>query len=558
MQPKGDAGPVLRATWVLLLAAGCSHGKTDASGGIVGPLPPAGGALCVTAEPVPTPLRRLTRLEYNNTVRDLLAVNLAPADGFPPDEIAGGFSNNASVLTISPLLAEKYMDAAEALAAEAIKNLPALVPCDPTQAGEDACARQFVQRFGRRAFRRPLAPAEIDRLMRAYAAGRADGAFASGVEAVIQTALQSPSFLYRVEFGGAARPGDKLVPLTQHELATRLSYFLWGSMPDDALAAAADGGQLGTVEQIATQARAMLEDNRARRAVGEFYRQWLGLGALDTLTKDSAVHPEFTNELRGAMAAETQAFVEHVLWSSDRRLATMLSLPVGFVTAPLARLYGVPEPAGTTLQMVALEPSQRVGVLTQAGVLAVHALPNQSSPVARGKFVRERLLCQDMPPPPPDLMVTPPEVDPTRPTRERFAQHTQSAACSICHELMDPIGFGFESYDAIGRFRTTDGGRAVDDSGWIAKSTDLDGPFRGPRELADKLAGSAQVRDCVASQWFRYASGRFEGAGDACSLTPLRQAFGASGGNLQELLVALTQTESFLTRRALTPQELAP
>lgn len=546
-----------------LLVAGCS--SQSAPGGAapvtpVTPITPISGALCKPADPVASPLRRLTRVEYNNTVRDLLGVDLSPADRFPADEVAGGFANNAAVLTVSPLLAERYMEAAELLSAEAVKTLPVLLPCQPgsTAASEEACARQFAQRFGRRAFRRPVAEPEVERLMRAYTAGRADAPFAGGIELMIRTALQSPSFLYRFEFGGAARPGEKLVPLSQHELAARLSYFLWGSMPDDRLAAAADGGQLATTEQLAAQARLMLADRRARPAVAEFYRQWLGLGALDGVVKDAAAYPAFTEELRAAMRAETPAFVEHLLWTGDRRLATLFTAPFGFGSAPLAGLYGVTAPGGAATAMLPLPAAQRSGVLTQAGVLTVHALPDQSSPVARGKFVRERMLCQEPPPPPPDLNVTPPEVDPTKPTRERFAAHTASAACSVCHQLMDPIGFGFEGYDGIGRFRTSDGGKPVDDSGWVAQSRDIDGNFRGARELGDKLAASAEVRDCVATQWFRYAFGRFDGAGDDCSLAPLREAFAASGGDLQELLVSLTQTQSFLYRPALAPGEVAP
>jgi hypothetical protein len=557
------SGGLLVAALLSSLAGSCSSstGSDEVAGGDPRALcrasHPAGAA-----EPPASPLRRLTRLEYNNTARDLFGFDLAPADGFPADEVAGGFSNNASVLTVSPLLAEKYLEAAEKLAAEAVKNLTALLPCDPAAMGEEPCARQFVQRFGRRALRRPLEAPDVERLMRAFAAGRADGSFAEGIEVVIRAALQSPSFLYRFEIGGMPAAGEKLVRLTQPELASRLSYFLWGSMPDDNLSAAADAGGLGSSHQVAQQARIMLQDPRARRAVTEFHRQWLGVGTLDTLVKDAQAHPEFTEELRVAMRAELPAFIDHLIWSADRRLATLLTAPLGFASGPLATLYGVAAPgpaAGADPQMVSFPPGARAGVLTQAAVLAVHALPDQSSPVMRGKFVRERFLCQEPPPPPPDLNVTPPEVDPSQPTRERFAQHTASPSCAVCHQLMDPIGFGFEGYDAIGRLRTMDGGRAVDESGWVVESDDLDGPFRGAGELGEKLAQSGQVRDCVATQWFRYAFGRHEAAvGDACSLAAVRKAFTSSGGDIRELLVALTQTESFLYRRAHGPEGVSP
>lgn len=581
----------LQATGAILLLFGCSTGNQDrrsieqdpqlngaamdstARGGAPAnsDSPPRGtsgsgamgaeatiGTSCESAELLESPLRRLTRLEYNNTVRDLLGVDLAPADDFPPDEIAGGFNNNARVLTVSPLLLERYMEAAEALAAEALKNLPTLLPCDPVSLGEEACARRFVEHFGRRAYRRPLSPSEGERLMRAYSAGRKDASFSRGIELVIRTALQSPSFLYRLEFGQNPGSADQRVRLSQQELATRLSYFLWSSMPNEELLQAADAGELAGAEQVETHARRMLLDERARNAITEFYRQWMGLGALDSLVKDATRHPEFDPALKAAMRAETPAFVEHVLWSADRQLSTLLTAPYGFVTAPLARVYGVTAPSGVVPERVTLNSAERAGLLTQAAVLAVHALPNQSSPVARGKFVRERFLCQEPDPPPPDLNVTPPEVDPTRSTRERFAEHRENVVCAGCHELMDPIGFAFESYDAVGRFRTTDGGREVDSSGYIAQSKDVDGAFSNVRELAEKLARSQQVQDCVAGQWFRYAFGRHEGNADACSLEALRRSFSASGGDLIELLVALTQTESFLHRRALGPAEVSP
>lgn len=534
-------------------AAGHAGSSVGAAGGSAGTAGNDAGS-CTTTEAFAAPLRRLTRFEYNNTARDLLNVDIAPADRFPADEVAGGFNNNASVLTVSPLLAERYMEAAELLATEAVKRLPELLPCDPARVGEEACARQFIERFGRRAYRRPLVASEVDRLMRAYTVGRADAAFASGIELSLRVMLQSPNFIYRLEVGAPARAGEKLARLTQHELAARLSYFLWSSTPDESLAQAADTGQLATDEQLVARARAMLEDSRARRAVPEFYRQWLGLGSLDSVVKDEKLHPEFTTALRAAMRAETPAFVEHVLWSADRKLATMLTAPIGFVTPPLAALYGVPAPAGTTPQRVAFDPAERAGLLTQAAFLATHALPDQSSPVTRGKFVRELLMCQHAAPPPPDLNVTPPEVDPAKSTRERFAQHTANAACSGCHAIMDPIGFGLESYDAIGRYRALDGNQPVDDSGEIVGSLDIDGKFTGARELAEKLSKSRQVHDCVVTQWYRYAFGRFDGPGDSCSLNQLRESFRASDGDLRELLVAMTRTESFQNRPALEVQ----
>jgi hypothetical protein len=540
------------AVLVALLAAACSAGAPadpplpGAPG--AAPVPPAAGP-CATSEAFFSPLRRLTRQEYNRTIRDLLGDDSAPADRFPADEVSGGFGNNAAVLGVSPLLAEKYQEAAEALAARAVQDLGALVGCDPVRTGEEACARAFVERFGARAYRRPLTPTERDRLLAVFAVGRTGGSFGEGIEVTLRAILQAPAFIYRAEHGRPARPGEKLVGLTGHEVATRLSYFLWGTMPDARLFEAAARDALATPAQVAAQARQMLADPRARPAVVEFHRQWLGLAALDHLSKDREAYPEFDAPLAAAMAAETAAFVEDVVFGGAGTLGALLTSTRGFVSPALARLYGVS--GGDGRQPVTLPASERAGLLTQAGLLSVHALPDQSSPVHRGKMIREQILCDQMPPQPPNLMVSPPEVDPRRPTRERFAQHAEDPACSGCHRLMDPIGFGFEAYDGIGRFRTSDGGRAVDASGELVDTEDADGPFRGARELADRLAGSRDVRDCAATQWYRFAFGRLEGPGDECSLRGLRAAFDAAGGDVRELLVALTTTEAFLHRPAL-------
>ena len=510
------------------------------------------GGACRTTEAFRSPLRRLTRLEYNNTVRDLLGDASAPADRFPPDEVSGGFSNNAAVLGVSPLLAEKYQEAAEALAAAAVKNVPALLgePCDVV-GDEQACARQFVERFGRRVYRRPLDIAERDRLLALYTVGRQGGTFAEGIEVVLRAMLQAPAFLYRLEGQRAGKPagGGALAPLDGWEVATRLSYLLWGTMPDDRLFAAAERNQLRTADEVAAMARTMLDDRRARPMVAEFHRQWLGL-AVDRAPKDTAVYPAFDEALKAGMAAESSAFVEQVYFApaAERRsLTALFTSPQGFVNPALARLYGVAAPAGGAPAAVSLPPDQRPGLLSRGAFLAVHALPDQSSPIHRGKVLREQVLCEEMPPQPPGLVVTPPEVDPRRSTRERFAVHARDAACAGCHRLMDPIGFGFERYDGIGRYRATDGGGPVDDSGEVIADDGSGFTFNGARELGEKLATSPKVSACLATQWYRYAFGRLDGPGDRCSLQQVKAVVNG-GGDLRELLVALVRTEAFAHR----------
>jgi hypothetical protein len=250
--------------------------------------------------------------------------------------------------------------------------------------------------------------------------------------------------------------------------------------------------------------------------------------------------------------------VEHVLWSGDRKFHTLLTAPVAFVSGPLAELYGLPKQSGssTTPKMVMLPEKQgRAGILTQAGFASVQAHPDQTSPVLRGKFIRTKLMCQPPPPPPPDLDISPPDAKAGGTARERFSAHlTAGTSCNNCHQVMDPIGLAFENFDALGQYRTTEDGQNIDVSGSIlgAKDPNLKGEFTGVRELATKLADSSQVRDCVATQWFRFAAGRGEVERDACALATLQDTFSSSDGDLLELLVGMTQTDAFWYRAPIT------
>ena len=503
-----------------------------------------------------TPLRRLTKFEYANTVKALLNVDPSPTNDLPPDEVTDAFSNNAGVLTVSALHAEKYVLASEALAKAAVANLATLTGCDVAKTGEDACAAQFAKSFGRRTFRRPTTAEDEQLLLAAYNAGKTGGSYAEGIEVMIRAALQSPHFLYRLELTPSPSNAP-LVPLSQFELATRLSFLLWSTGPDDALLDAAAASQLMTKEQVAAKARAMLKDPKARVAITQFYNEWLGTSRLDITSKDPTLFPQASQAVIDAMSLEMPAFLQNLLWSGDHKVSSLFTSNVAFVTPALAPIYGVAAPAGSGPQMVTLPPEQgRAGLLTQAGFLAVQAHPDQTSPVLRGKFVRSRLLCTPPPPPPPDINITPPKPGDAATARERFSAHQDvGASCNGCHQLMDPIGFAFENFDALGQYRTTENGKTIDVSGEIVAADDpaLAGKFNGVRELADKLAGSKQVRDCVATQWFRYASGRNEASADACSLGTLQEAFDASGGDLLELIVNMTQVDSFWYRPPTTP-----
>ena len=515
------------------------------------------GALCGSGPPSPGPsyIRRVNRLEYNNTVHDLLGDTSAPADNFPAEEVSLGFDNNAQALSVSPVLAEQYLDAAESLATTAVNSSwAALVPCAPTttDAGAvDACGQAFIKSFGQRAYRRPLDADDVAALTAAFDAGKATDVV-TGVRLVIEAALQSPRFLYRVELGGAPPAGATVVQLDDWEMASRLSYLLWHSMPDDTLFAAAAAGKLSAPAEIEAQVQRMVADPKARGMVADYHSQWLRVGEISGVEKDPGIFPAFTPAIAQLMQQETEQFLDFVTWDGPGDLASILTAPFTFVNGPLAQYYGMTGISGSAFVKTPLDGTHRAGVLGQGGLLSLLAKANQTSPVHRGKFVREQLLCMQLPPPPADLMIKPPELSSTLTTRQRFTQHSIDPACTPCHHLMDPIGLGFEDFDGAGAFRALENGQPIDDSGEVEDS-DVEGTFHGVGELASRLASSAEVRTCVATRWFRYGYGRGETSADSCSLSAIQSQFAAGGYKIRDLLIALTRTDAFRYRPVTPP-----
>lgn len=512
-----------------------------------------------TPSPGPAPLRRLTRTEYDNTLRDLLGTPGHPGADFPPEEEALGFDNNASGRSVSQIHIERYMLAAEQVVAETLRDRrETLVFCDPDDVGAILCAEWIIERFGKRAYRRPLSEAEVIRYRDWFMGLYPDEAFEDAVGMVLEAMLQSPYFLYRLELGGEDTDGDGVVALTPYELATRMAYLLWSSTPDDLLIAAAQAGKLATVEGVADEARRLLRDPRARDASLHFHRQWLQVQRLDMVFKDDDIFPEFTPALRDRLGAETDAFVNHVIFEGEGSLTAILSAPYSMLDPALAAFYGVDPPAGGAMARVDLDPARRAGVLTHGSVLSTQAKFNQTSPVLRGKWVREQLLCDHLEPPPADVDITPPALDPNLTTRERFAQHSDDPSCIGCHRKMDPVGFSFEHYDGVGRWRDDeDGGQPVEADGELL-FTDVDGEYYGVVELAQRLAGSARVHGCYITQWFRFAHGRDTTDADACTLEQLEGVFVGSDLGVQELMIALTQTDAFRFRPAVEAAGLGP
>lgn len=495
----------------------------------------ADSPLCTeSATPGPAPLRRLTVGELNNTVRDLLGDTTRPGDGLPPDfpaeKASNGFENDVTEQTVTVAHVEELLSMNEGIALRATEDLAAIVPCDPVASGEDACVREFIEAFGRRAYRRPLAADEVDELAAVFAVGREGADFRAGITLVIERVLSSPVFLYRVETEGT--DSDGAVLLSSHEMASRLSYFVWESMPDDELFAAADAGSLETPEQIEAQVRRMFADPKAREARWSFYKQWLQLYRLPDVSKSAEDYPTFSPELLPHMEAEARAFLEEV--EANGNANDLVSAPFTYLTPELAAFYGV-DPAASPDQKVELDPARHAGILTKAGLLSVLAKFDTEAVVRRGKWARFQLLCEHFDPPANAVMD--PSVDRTKPP------------CSGCHAMLDPVGQSFEHYDGVGLWRDTKDGAPIEDTALLV-GTDVDGEYTGVRGLADKLTQSEQYKRCVVTQHFRYATGRREADEDACSTDTAFLAFEKAGYDLEELLVAIATSDSFRYRPA--------
>lgn len=535
----------------LVLAAGCYSGRGDVpagDGADGGPGGDDGSEDDDGGEPVEqevldrvgaSGLRRLTAVEYAATVHDLLGVQVDAALLLPEDW-RQPFDNDYTTQVASQALIE----GAELLAADvaglvvadsALRD--AAVGCTPASTADATCFRSFIAAFGRRALRRPLTDEEIERYAGLIVEAEESDDFYAAVDVALRAFLQHPEFLYRVELGTPVPDAPGVFRLGDHELATRLSYFLWGSTPSDALLDLAEEGALHTPEQIAAAAQDMLDDPRARARVGRFHALWLGYEQLP-----------HAPALADAMQAETQALIDRVVFDDGLPWQELLRAEETFVDATLAEHYGLPAPAGAAA-WVEYGESGRQGLLSHGSFLSAMAKVDDSSPTKRGILVRTRLMCQDIPPPPPNVNVD--DTEPPEGTcKEEFYRTTHAAGnCAGCHSLMDPIGLGLEQYDHRGVFRTVEND---DPTCEISGEGSLDAtPFSGPAELSDLLLDSGAVNRCVTRQLYRFAMGRSE-------LVALDEAFVASivdeigltdDFELSALLVRFVSDEAFSLRR---------
>jgi len=494
-----------------------------------------------------TKLRRLTRRQLNNTLFSLLGVAPGAADGLAPDEKLGPFENNA-ITPITDLLVEQIQEMAQSVATELSSRRTEIMGCDATI--DLTCAQRFVESFGEKAFRRPITEEESAALLAIFELGQANANADHGFALLIQAFVQSPSFLYHVDVPANGVATSTVQRVGLHTLASRLSYFLWNSMPDDTLFALAQDGSLADEAVVEAQVARMLSDERAQSVIGLFHEQWLGVAGLEEKTKDADTYPVWGPELAASMLDELKRFTSYVVRDGDGLLRTLLTANFTLPDENLLALYGVTPPPGFSVGDVVPVPN-RSGVLTQPAFLTKNAHFDRTSVVHRGLVVRRNVLCQTVDPPPNNVSTALPEATQVSTTRELLELHLESPSCAKCHQAIDPLGYAFEHYDPIGAYRVTDGLGVIDASGEFVKTgKDLQGSYADAAEMLAMMAQADEVERCVADQWFRFALARMESLDDACSLVELHEKFQLSGGNLRDLIIRLALSAPFLNVRS--------
>jgi mono/diheme cytochrome c family protein len=516
----------------------------------------SGGA----ADPGRVTLRRLNAYEYNYTTRDLLGVDLKLGDSFPGDEVGYGFDNIGDVLSLPPILMERYLEAAEKLAEQAIVAAPkkgAALPeshkrilfCEPGKGlTRRECARRIVERFATCAYRRPATADEVGRLLKLFdLAEKNKETFERGIQLACQAVLASPHFLYRVELDTARGDSAEVRPLNGWQLASRLSYFLWSSMPDDELSELARQGKLREAEVLEAQVRRMIASPKSRGLLKTFSALWLGSRKMKTVTPDTDRFPAFSEDLRQAMRTETEMFFEEVL-EKDLSILTFLDADFTFLNETLAKHYGVKGVKGREFRRVELKDRRRGGVLTQGTVLTVTSNPTRTSPVKRGRWILEQILGAPPPPPPPgqDVLKEEDSVSGALSLRRKMERHRKDPNCAVCHDRMDQLGFALENFDAVGAWRELDGDVAVDASGTLPDGRAVAGVEGLKRVLLEDKRAFARS---LAEKMLTFALGRGIEYKDHGAVDRIARRVEESDYRMSVLILEIVRSEPFQLRK---------
>lgn len=517
-------------------------------------------------------IRRLTRTEYNHTLRDLLGIDqdIAGAVGMPDESVGHGFDNLGEALKVQAVLMEKYFagadqaiehfytpikdDAArEARRLEAFRKLFSVPPS--AEVTKRQAARQMMQKFLARAYRRPVEGVEVERFLKLYDdTGGSQKPLYESMRAMLKAALVSPNFLLRIEQNREPESSTKPYRISDYELATRLSYFLWASMPDDQLLAQAAAGKLSQPEVLDAEVTRMLADPKARALADNFAAQWLQLRKLPAARPSIEFFPTLTPTLRQAMYEETSLFFDSMR-TEDRSLVALLDADYTFLNGPLAEHYGIAGVSGDNFRRVQLKAGDvRGGLLGMASVLTINAHTFRPSPTMRGKWILEVVFGTPPPPPPANVsqIKAEDEQGEAKDFREVLARHASDASCAACHKQIDPLGFGLENFDAIGRYRETHGGEAVNASGTLPDGT----KFTGPRELRKVvLARQDDFLRNVTEQMYAYALGREVEYHDQAELEAIFVKLSQDDHRLSSLVRSIATSYAFQHRRNLADIE---
>lgn len=484
-------------------------------------------------------MRRLTRREYDATLLSLLNDGSNSGYSALPEDVRDPFDNDFTGQIASQALIDSVETLATNAAARALAN-PAVVKqiltCTPTGPGDAACMTTFIKQFGRRALRRSLDDDDVNRFLSLQSLAVEGNDFMIGVDAVIRAMLQDPRFLYRIEIGTPVdgRPG--VHRLDDWEVAARLSYFVWGTTPDDALLDAAEAGQLHDPDGVRAQASRLLADPRAKERVERFHALWLGYEQLP-----------HSADMVAAMKKESAALIDRVVFDQKTSWLDLFNAKDTYINDLLATNYGLPSP-GATPAWVPYGDSGRRGLLSHGSFLSVAAKFDDTSPTQRGILIRTRLMCQSIPPPPTTVNTDmPPSGGAATCKKDRYAMHRQGG-CAGCHSRMDPVGFGLEQYDQMGKFRTEEAANPECKIDGVGNLTET-GDFHGPAELGDRLISTGLLQKCVVTQVYRFAMGHREHDEDQPYLDALTGKFTSNGYKFDQLLLDLVGSEWFLYRR---------
>ncbi len=508
--------------------------------------------------PAPGGVKRLTTAQYHNTLRDLFGDKVAlPTDLEPDTLVSGSATVGAARVALSGTGVEKYAAAAFVLARSAVAEptfRTRYLGCQGSDEASDgasdgACLRGFIETFGLQAWRRPLHPDEVARYLSLGRASVGSAPMAdpldAGAVAITAAMLQSPHFLYRTEIGQPDPADPSRHRLTDVELASRLSYFLWAAPPDDRLLEAALGGKLATAAGLDEEARRLLRSPRARATMSAFFVELFRLRRLDRISENRTKYPQYSATLGASLRTETLRLIEDVAFAPERDFRDIFSSRFTYVNRELARLYGLPGPASDGFERVELPGSSgRAGVLGQGAFLTIFAHASSTSPTKRGKFIREALLCQAVPPPPPNVDTKLPKDEGNKvlTTRQKLEAHRNNTRCNGCHKAMDPLGVAFEPWDGIGAARANEDGLPIDASG------ELDGErFTNAAGLGALLARNPKIGACVARSLFRYAVGHLESQGEEPLLEELARGLERDGYRFEALVANVIKSEGFRT-----------